>query len=154
MSLIQIENLPITPSETDVLLAEKSSHHLQRFLGQESEYQVQLLTGNHSNEVVMLPDFAIELFVYILSEVAKGNEVTIMTTQTELTTQQAAKMLNVSRPFLIQLLEKGEIPYHKVGSHRRIRLEDVMRYKQEILTKSRAALDELTAQAQELDMGY
>lgn len=62
----------------------------------------------------------------------------------ELTTQEAADLLNVSRPFLLKLLEQGEIPYIKVGSHRRIRFEDLMAYKQQRYLKRRQSLKELT----------
>ena len=155
MSTIQIEGaLPIAPSEMDVLLAGETSRRLTTLLGKKSVHQMQILADDQANEVLVVPDSAMRLFAHILSEMAKGNAVTLMPNQKEITTQQAADMLNVSRPFLIQLLEKGEIPYHKIGSHRRIRLEDVMCYKQDITIKRRAALDELAAQAQELGMGY
>ena len=67
---------------------------------------------------------------------------------------QAADILNVSRPFLIKLLEDGQIPYRKVGKHRRIRMEDVMNYKQAIDRERESVLDQLVANAQEQDMGY
>jgi len=72
----------------------------------------------------------------------------------EMSTQEAAVLLNVSRPFLIKLLEKGEIPFHKVGTHRRIHFLDLLHFKAKADKASQKALDELVQQAQELDMGY
>lgn len=63
-------------------------------------------------------------------------------------------MLNVSRPHVVKLLEKGELPYHKVGTHRRIFLKDLEDYKAKMDKKRRKLLEELAKQAQELDMGY
>jgi len=72
----------------------------------------------------------------------------------ELTTVQAAEILNVSRPFLIKLLEENAIPHRKVGKHRRIRMEDVMTYKARIEREREAVLDQLVSEAQAQDMGY
>jgi len=72
----------------------------------------------------------------------------------ELVTIQAADVLNVSRAFLIKLLEHGQIPHRKIGKHRRIRMEDVMSYKQTIDQQREAVLDQLVANTQEQEMGY
>lgn len=73
---------------------------------------------------------------------------------TELTMQEAADILNVSRPFLIKLIENQEIPYRKVGTHRQILFKDMMDYKQKIDGQRMKVLDELAQEAQELGLGY
>lgn len=67
---------------------------------------------------------------------------------------QVVDLYRSARPFLVQLLEKGDIPFHKIGTHRRVRYQDVIAYKKRIDAERRKALDELAAQAQELNMGY
>lgn len=103
---------------------------------------------------IVLPRHAIELLRNILTEMAQGNAVSIMPMHAELTTQEAANILNVSRPHLVKLLEDGQIEFVKVGTHRRIRFQDLMAYKSRRDQESSAAMQELVDQAQELDMGY
>ena len=103
---------------------------------------------------LVLPRKAVELLRNILTEMAQGHAVTILPVHAELTTQEAANILNVSRPHLVKLLEDGDIPFFKVGSHRRIRLLELMAYSSRCAEESEAALQELVDQAQELDMGY
>ncbi|MCA9413747.1 MAG: helix-turn-helix domain-containing protein [Candidatus Omnitrophica bacterium] len=111
--------------------------------------------GERGKECVFrLPETTVRLVVDLLSETSRGNPVAIMPLKTEFSTQQAANFLNVSRPFFVNLLEKGEIPFRKVGSHRRVRFDDLMRYKKKTDKRSLEALDELVTQAQDLGMGY
>jgi excisionase family DNA binding protein len=106
------------------------------------------------DQAIILPRRALVLLRDTLAEMAKGNAVTIVPTHAELTTQEAANLLNVSRPYLIKLLAAGEIPFTRTGTHRRIQLKAIMEYKEKRIGLSRQALDELARQAQEDDMGY
>ena len=101
-----------------------------------------------------LPDSVLLLVKEILAQVAMGNAVSLSAMPRELTTQQAATVLGVSRPFVIKLLEQGELAYRKVGSHRRIAFEEVLAYQERSKVNRFASLDALIADAQELGMGY
>jgi len=107
-----------------------------------------------SDEVVAIPLKALTLLTSIISNMAEGKSVMLLPTDAEITTQQAAEMLNVSRPHVIKLLEKGEIPFKKVGSHRRMLLQDVLNYEVKFKAKRRKQLNKLAKEAQKLNLGY
>jgi excisionase family DNA binding protein len=107
-----------------------------------------------SNEVVTIPLKAFMLLKSILSNMAEGKSVALIPSDSEVTTKQAAEMLNVSRPHIVKLLEKGEIPFKKVGSHRRIQLKDLLAYDDKIKKDRRKKLDFLAKEAQKLNLGY
>lgn len=105
-------------------------------------------------DTISVPQFLGPAILTMLDAMAHGNVVTVISSEAELTSQQAADMIGVSRPFLIQLLESGGIPFRKVGTHRRIRYADLMEYKQQVDAQRETVLLELQKEAQDLDMGY
>ena len=145
---------PVLPDENDRELAIKSSRSLVGHLSTLSEARLSVMTKDVTIDQVLLPKPALKLLVDLLSEMASGNAVTLIPVHAELTTQQAADLIQVSRPFLVSLLDRKEIPFRKVGTHRRVLFKDLMAYKQAIDAKRSDALDELTKQAQDLNLGY
>ncbi|MEH2285775.1 MAG: helix-turn-helix domain-containing protein [Nostoc sp.] len=120
---------------------------LEQILNQENS-QLKLVTAN--GEEMTIPDSVCCVLRQVVQAMASDKNVSIVTYNPELTTQQAADLLNVSRPYLIKLLEQGELPYIMVGTHRRVKFEDLRKYKQQRDTKRRQLLDELIAESQEL----
>jgi excisionase family DNA binding protein len=144
------------PTAADAQLALESSRRLSRVLAAKPEnaVRVRFEPDSEAEVAISIPVAACRLLNAILAEMAKGNAVTLVPIHCELTTRQAADILNVSRPFLIQQLEKGAIPFRKVGTHRRVMLKDLMEFKQTMDRNRLKALDELSAIDQELGLGY
>jgi len=146
----------VPPTAADAQLALESSRRLTQFLAARPKkaLRVRIEPENEPEESISIPVAAFRLLNSILTEMAKGNAVTLIPVHAELTTQQAADILNVSRPFLIEQLEKGVIPYRKVGTHRRVMFKDLMEYKQTMDHNRLKALEELSVIDQELGLGY
>jgi len=140
---------PVSPSRDEIKIAQESSRTLSRFLKRNLRVQIA-----ETKEIVELPVSAVRLLVDLLTNMAEGNAVTLMPIHAELTTQQAADLIGISRPYLIKLLEDREIKYHMIGTHRRIYFQDLKNYMDKNKQAREEALNELAVQAQDLDMGY
>ncbi len=138
-----------SPTEDDSRLARESS----RKLGPYAEHALRVRIED-SNDVVELPALAVGLLLDLLAVMAEGNAVTLIPVHAELTTQQAADLIGVSRHFIIVQLESGKIAFRMVGTHRRIPLLDLMAYKRRMDAERTKALGQLAKQAQDLGMGY
>jgi excisionase family DNA binding protein len=143
------------PVEREVQAAGESQRALAAYLTTRLDTQrIQIFDDRNQAHQVELPTSALRLLVDILAELADGNAVKVVPVHAELTTQEAADLLNVSRPHLVKLLESNALPYHKTGKHRRVRFADLMRFKAERDRASEHAMEELARQAQDLDIGY
>ncbi len=107
-----------------------------------------------TGEFITIPKKAVDLLFNIINSMAEGKSISIVPSDSEITTQQAADMLNMSRPHIVKLLEDGVIPFKKVGSHRRILLEDLIEYDRKLKEQRNASLKNLAEQAQDLGLGY
>lgn len=138
----------LVPDESDSELAAAASRQLAR--AAKASVSVRLEDGTD----LQLPKAVTPLLVKILTEMAQGNAVTLIPLHAELTTQEAANLLNISRPHLNKLLEAGELAHHKVGTHRRVRFQDLETYRKKRERIREDSLSELAKQAQDEDMGY
>lgn len=148
------------PSLRDQQVASASLFHFTNAIDQKQPHhkpahlvEIRLV---ESEEVITIPRKAFELLRFILSAMAEGKAVSLIPSDSDsdLSTQQAADLLNVSRPHLVKLLEQGALPFKKVGSHRRVRLEDVAAYEAKQAKQRKQRLQFLAHQAQELNLGY
>jgi excisionase family DNA binding protein len=105
-----------------------------------------------ASDAIHLPRSIAMILREILANFAAGTPVSVVSTHAELTTQQAADLLNVSRPYLVKLLDEGDLAYRMVGTHRRVRTEDLLEYRHRQTLASKRAADDLTELSQDLDL--
>jgi excisionase family DNA binding protein len=142
----------IVPTQNETKMAEDASRILAT-LSTRTELHLEL-QGDHERMNMVLPPNIVRVIQRVLTELAQGNAVTVMPISAELTTQEAADFLNVSRPFIVKQIEEKKIPHRKVGTHRRIRVQDLLDYKKAIDAARHQNLDDLTSEAQRLGLGY
>ena len=143
----------LSPTPRDAAIARSSGQVLALYA--RTHRPLTLRVSDHKQEKpIELPAGAVKLLIRVLEAMADGRGVTVIPEGAELTTVQAAHVLNVSRPFLIKLLDENAIPHRKVGKHRRVRMEDVMAYKKAIDREREQVLDQLAREAQEQGLGY
>ena len=141
---------PSLPSETEAILARETSRVLAARMQDADPMELRILDHDTPEETLKLPAPAVRLLLRILEEMARGNAVTLVPLHAELTTQEAADMLNISRPTLIQLLVEKKIKFRRIGTHRRIPFESVMEYKRKARADRQAAIDEFVSHNEDL----
>ena len=142
---------PQGPTEDEVTQARDAGRQLARLLPDDAG-SLRLVTDDNRHEMIAIPPGALRLFVDVLTQLGQGHAVTLLPQRAELTTQEAADYLNVSRPYVVGLIEQNKLPARKVGTRRRIAFEDLVRFEGQDRAKRRAALDGLARIDQELGL--
>lgn len=128
---------------------EEQVHALHELLRREGRAR---LIGRGGEPAVELPDAVYELLLRILDGMQQGNAISIVPVMQNLTTQQAAALVGVSRPFFVKLLESGALPFHLTGTHRRVYLKDLLAYKEHRDRERREALDQMAKEAEDVGL--
>ena len=142
---------PQIPSDEESAQAKEAGRQLARLMP-EGERPLRLVTEDNRHEMISIPPGAVRLFLDILTQLGQGRPVTIVPGKVELTTQEVADYLNVSRPYVVKLIESGKLPARLVGTRRRVSFADLIKFDEEDRKTRRAALDELGRIDQELKL--
>lgn len=149
------KDIIFSPTVEEITLAEESYQKLSAYVQSEKAPAIQLVMKGENSEAISLPASALQLLMAALSQMAHGNAVTITSVRAELTTQEAADLLHVSRSFLVNcLLENGKIPFQEAGARKIVLVKDILRYKQDIDKRRLDVIEDLANEAQKHDMGY
>lgn len=157
MKLVQIYRIMYKQTtREDQMLAEAFVPYLKRTyenIHEKNEFGINIQIQETGDQIT-LPIKALLLLTEILDKMAQGKSVTIVPTDSEITTQKAAEILNVSRPYVVKILEEGQIPFNKVGSHRRVKLSDIIAFDKTLREQRKENMAFLAEQAQKLNLGY
>ena len=159
MRLGEVADMPtyginsINPGDVDAEISERAARRITEYLDRHPDDDlIEALAEVGAEDALVIPRATVVMFAQILDLLAQGHGVAIIPKEVELSTQQAADALNVSRPYLIGLLESGRIPFRKVGRHRKVRFEDLMDYKRKDDLSRRDAADKLAELSEDLDL--
>lgn len=142
---------PQLPTEDEIAQAKEASRQLARLLPGD-QGPLRLVTDNNQHEMISIPPGAVRLFMDVLTQLGQGRGVTILPEKVELTTQEVADYLNVSRPYVVKLIDSKKLPARLVGTRRRVAFEDLVKFDEEDRKGRRAALDEIAKIDQELGL--
>jgi excisionase family DNA binding protein len=143
----------IRPDASDIRTADIALRRVQRYLARHhDDNDVRLVVDDDPEDTLLVPRGALELLARVLAHMAAGQAVSVVPAHAELTTQQAADLLSVSRPYLIGLLDDGKIQYRKVGKHRRVRADSLLDYKRKDDQERRDVADNLTELNREMGL--
>jgi len=145
---------PDTLNPSDKAMARAAQRMIMTALDHSRAATITLTTDSGESPVVEVPPAALRFIGELLGALSEGRSVALMPSSRELTTVEAAHFLNVSRPFVIKEIEAGRLPHRKVGSHRRVLLEDLIAYAREMRARQHSALDRLADNARELGLEY
>lgn len=151
--MISMDGKKVPPSAKDSAMARESSQVLLPIVAGKGSLTVQVRHGGE-DRALELPAGAVALLLDVLQAMAAGRGFRVIPEDSELSTVEAAEILKVSRPFVIQLMEQNLLPHRKVGTHRRVRLEDLLDYQARMDCQREAVLDELARLGQEMEIGY
>jgi excisionase family DNA binding protein len=140
---------PQFPSADEIAQAKEAGRQLARLIP-EDQRPLRLVTEDNQHEMISIPPGAVRLFLDVLTQLGQGRAVTILPKKAELTTQEATDYLNVSRPYVVKLIETGMLPARNVGTRRRIAFQDLVRFDDADRKRRRAALNEVSQLDQDL----
>jgi excisionase family DNA binding protein len=151
LALLDQEREPIVATEAEATIAKEALTKLKPLAEAKTDIKIRV-SQKGADVVVPLPAIAVEAIVDFLLAMAERKPFSVIPYEAELTTKQAADFLNVSRPFIIGLLDKGEIAHRMVGKHRRVKMSDLMDFKKASDEKRKAAIAKMIAESQKLGL--